>query len=164
MKNHSVYPDSVVYIRGCHETPGLFGEVRFYHECVPVLMKAHISGLPQKNSPGFFALHIHEGRDCSRENLSNTKGHNDLSGAPHLGHVGDLPPLMRCNSGTCLAGLDKPLSCEGYYQTHSCDPQRPDDFKSKPAGNIGAKIACGMIQWRQAFCSFASISNLIAGI
>ena len=138
-------PDAVAYIRGGHEALHLSGEVRFYQKHGNVLVAANISGLPQDNSSGFFALHIHEGDRCSGEHFSDTGGHYNPTESPHPNHAGDLPPLMLCNGGAYLAVKTDRFCVRDIIGRTVVIHSGPDDFKSQPAGNAGNKIACGVI-------------------
>ncbi|HLS85965.1 MAG TPA: superoxide dismutase family protein [Burkholderiales bacterium] len=101
------------------------------------------------------AVHIHEVGDCSAPDASSAKGHFNPTGKPHgapgSGHAGDLPMLKanakgRGNINYEAPGLtvtSGPGSVVGRAIVIHADP---DDFKSQPAGNSGARIACGVIR------------------
>lgn len=136
--------DAVAQIQGGADAPHLSGRIRFYQECGRVLVVAKLSGLPQSKS-GFFAMHIHEGEDCSGENFSNTKGHFDPGGERHPNHAGDLPSLMSCHGEAYLAVWTDRFRIRDIIGKTVVIHSEPDDFRSQPAGNAGAKIACGVI-------------------
>jgi superoxide dismutase, Cu-Zn family len=113
-----------------------------------------ISGLEPNSEHGF---HIHENGDCSAPDASSAGGHfNPTSKAhgnpdspPH--HAGDMPNLVADAQGTAkvnakLADVTAgggPASLLGKaIVVHA----KADDYKSQPAGNSGARIACGVIQ------------------
>lgn len=145
MRNCSACSEAIACIRGGFEAPGLSGEVRFYQERGCVLVVANIAGLPQEGGSGFFAFHIHEGGDCSGEGFSDTGGHYNPTDAPHPDHAGDLPPLMLCNGRAYLAVRTDHFCVRDIIGRTVVIHSGPDDFHSQPAGNAGAKIACGVI-------------------
>lgn len=123
---------------------GLHGKIKFYPHCDGTLVVAELCGLPASETD-FFALHIHEGRDCSGEGFPNTKGHYDMGGAGHPRHAGDLPPLLSCNGSAYLAVVSNRFRIKDIIGRTVVVHGGPDDFKSQPAGNPGSKIACGII-------------------
>ena len=145
MYSCTVRPTAVARIKGGHDAPGLSGEVRFYQECRSVLVVANISNLPPNSDSGFFALHIHEGGNCSGVDFPNTGSHYDPSGEKHPKHAGDLPPLMLCNGGACLAVRTDRFCVRDVIGRTVMIHSGPDDFHTQPAGNSGDKIACGVI-------------------
>ena len=142
--NKNMCPDAIANITG-ENGKNPCGQVKFYQKKNCVIVSVNIKGLPQSEQ-GFFGFHIHEGSTCSGDGFSGTGSHYNPKGLPHPEHAGDLPPLMLCNGGA--------------YQTFSTDRfcvieiigktvvihNMPDDFNSHPAGNSGAKIACGVIR------------------
>lgn len=137
---------------------GVEGQARFTQ--LPnrqVRVEVRASGL----KPGAHGAHIHEKGDCSTPQASG--GHFDPAGTGKHGHpsepegsrhAGDLPALDTQPSdqpGTArLSVVTGPLTVEpGSYSIldraiviHA----DPDDHKTNPAGNAGARIACGVIQ------------------
>jgi Cu-Zn family superoxide dismutase len=111
-------------------------------------------GLRPDQEHGF---HIHEAGDCSSGDGMSTKGHFNPYGKPHgqpgspERHAGDLPSLKAGKDGR--AKLDVtidgvtlapgPASIVGRGVIIHADP---DDFKTQPTGNSGARIACGVIK------------------
>ena len=101
-------------------------------------------------------FHIHEAGDCSSGDGMSAKGHFNPGGKPHGNpaaaehHAGDLPALKAEKNGR--AKLDAmiegvtlapgPTSIVGRGLIIHADP---DDFKTQPTGNSGARIACGVI-------------------
>lgn len=146
MRTCSDRPDAVARVRGGPDAPCLSGEVQFYQKSQGVLVIANISGLPQGNNSGFFALHIHEGGSCCGEGFSDTGSHYNPFDAPHPGHAGDLPPLLRqCNGEAHLAVQSDRFCIKNIIGRTIVIHSGSDDFKSQPAGNAGTKIACGVI-------------------
>ena len=116
-------------------------------------MIVNAQGLKPNQEHGF---HIHEVGDCSSGDGMSTKGHFNPSGKPHGNpsagdhHAGDLPALKADKGGR--AKLDAtstasrlapgPTSIMGRGLIIHADP---DDYKTQPTGNAGARIACGVI-------------------
>ena len=114
---------------------------------------ANVSGL----NPGQeHAFHIHEAGDCSAADAMSAKGHFNPYGKPHGSpasaerHAGDMPALKADASGN--AKLDTTLDVLSVKPGPASVVGRglivhasPDDFKTQPTGNAGARLACGVI-------------------
>ncbi|NMF89177.1 superoxide dismutase family protein [Aromatoleum petrolei] len=127
------------------------GTVKFTEVDGGVLIDASVTGL----SPGKHGFHIHEKGDCSAPDGTSAGGHFNPSGKPHGDpakgerHLGDMPMLVadangNAKLGTILEGLT--ISGKGNIVglgviVHAA----PDDFKTQPTGNSGARVACGVI-------------------
>jgi Cu-Zn family superoxide dismutase len=130
------------------------GEVTFEQEGDKVRVVALVSGLKPGSEHGF---HIHEAGDCSSGDGMSTKGHFNPFGKPHGNpatpdrHAGDMPALKADSSGNAKidATLDVmtvtpgPASIVGRGLILHASP---DDYKTQPTGNAGARIACAVIQ------------------
>jgi Cu-Zn family superoxide dismutase len=136
-----------------HRAQGL---VRFTRDGGAVHVSVRVSGL----APGEHGFHVHELGDCSALDASSAGGHFAPFANPHAGrnadrrHVGDLGNLSANASGVAetefvdsrvtLAGpaLSGTASILGRaVVVHS---QR-DDLVSQPAGDAGARVACGVV-------------------
>jgi Cu-Zn family superoxide dismutase len=130
------------------------GTVEFVQIGDKVRVTANVSGLKPN---GEFGFHIHEAGDCSSGDGMSTKGHFNPHGKPHgmqgsmERHAGDLPSLKSDAGGNAslTAELDVitvaagPTSIVGRgLIVHA----QPDDFKTQPTGNAGARSACAVIQ------------------
>jgi Cu-Zn family superoxide dismutase len=87
----------------------------------------------------------------------STKGHFNPFGKPHAHqgtperHAGDLPPLKANKGGRAKVDVELdvitvgpgPGSIVGRGLIVHADP---DDFKTQPTGNAGARLACGVIR------------------
>ena len=130
------------------------GEATFEQVGDKVHAVIYVQGLKAGQEHG---LHIHEVGDCSSGDGMSTKGHFNPFGKPHAHaatlerHAGDLPPLRAGKDGrakidvkldiiTVAAG---PASIVGRGLIVHADP---DDYKTQPTGNAGARIACGVIR------------------
>ena len=137
---------AAAHISGSGEAPKLSGTVKFYLVDGGVLVVADISGLPQDGGSGFFALHIHEGADCSGPGFADTGGHFNPTGQPHPNHAGDLPPLLSFRGRAFLAVLTGRFRVSDVIGQTVVIHSGPDDFKTQLSGNSGVKIACGVIR------------------
>jgi len=131
-----------------------FGEATFEQMGDKVRVVVFVQGLKPGQEHG---LHIHEAGDCSSGDGMSAKGHFNPFGKPHGNygsaerHAGDLPSLKANKAGRAnvQADLDVitlapgPASIVGRGLIVHADP---DDYKTQPTGNAGARIACGVIQ------------------
>ncbi len=139
-------PNATAQIRGGSEAPQLSGCVQFYQEKECVLIVARVSGLPQDSETGFFGFHIHEGSSCSSAGFPETGNHYSLTGLVHPKHAGDLPPLLMCQGNAYLSFKTERFTVKDVLGRTIVVHSDPDDFQSQPSGNVGRKIACGIIQ------------------
>ncbi len=130
------------------------GEATFEQMGDKVRVVVSVQGLKPGQEHG---MHIHEVGDCSSGDGMSTKGHfNPFSRAHgHHGsaerHAGDLPSLSANKEGRANVQVDLdmitlipgPASIIGRGLIVHADP---DDYKTQPTGNAGARIACGVIQ------------------
>jgi len=131
-----------------------FGEATFEQRGNKVHVVVYVQGLKPDQEHG---LHIHEVGDCSSDDGMSAKGHFNPFGKPHgrpgtaERHAGDLPSLKAEKNGrakvdaevdliTVTAG---PASIIGKAVIVHADP---DDYKTQPTGNAGARLACGVIR------------------
>jgi len=130
------------------------GTVNFTQIGDRVRVTGNVSGLVPGQEHGF---HIHEAGDCSSGDGMSTKGHFNPFGKPHGNpaaserHAGDMPALKADASGNAKinATLDLMTVAPGPSSiigrgliVHAS----PDDYKTQPTGNAGARIACAVIQ------------------
>jgi Cu-Zn family superoxide dismutase len=118
-----------------------------------IYIRADINGLPPGRE---FGIHIHEKGDCGN-NAMAAGGHFNPAGKPHgrhdapERHAGDLPNLSSNGEGVAV------YSVISTAVTVSPGPnsvvnraivihEKADDYTSQPAGNSGARIACGVIR------------------
>ena len=130
------------------------GKVTFHQVGDKVRVVAQVSGLTPGREHGF---HIHEAGDCSSGDGMSAKGHFNPLGKPHgppgtaERHAGDMPSLKADMNGNAAleADLDTitvtpgPTSIIGRgLIVHA----NPDDYRTQPTGNAGARLACAVIQ------------------
>ena len=118
-----------------------------------IYIRADINGL----QPGRqFAIHIHEKPDCTG-NFAGAGGHFNPEGKPHgrhdtpERHAGDLPNLSANGEGVAVYSVTSELLtvAPGPFSVVNravVIHESPDDYRSQPAGNSGARIACGVIR------------------
>jgi len=127
------------------------GTVVFRQKGNDIEVTAHVAGL----TPGAHGFHIHEKGDCSAPDGMSAGGHFNPTGQPHghphqgPHHAGDMPQLEADAYGNArLSAVLPGLTLEGAHGivgkgviVHAA----PDDFKTQPTGNSGARMACGVI-------------------
>jgi superoxide dismutase, Cu-Zn family len=128
------------------------GTVTFTEVADGVQVQAQITGL----TPGNHGFHVHEFGDCSAADASSAGVHFDPTNKPHAGpdaaerHVGDMGNVEADASGKAeLEYVDHHISLTNDQQSaigrsvvvHA----KADDLKSQPAGDSGARIACGVV-------------------
>ena len=130
-----------------------FGEATFEQVGDKVRVVVYVQGLKPGQEHG---MHIHEVGDCSSGDGMSTKGHFNPYGKPHghhgsgERHAGDLPSLKAEKNGRAkidvmmdiITVTPGPASVIGRGLIVHADP---DDYKTQPTGNAGARIACGVI-------------------
>lgn len=119
-----------------------------------VRVHAVVSGLAPGKEHGF---HLHEAGDCNSGDGMSAKGHFNPYGKPHAHHstperhAGDLPALKADAAGRAelaveldvLSVASGPASVVGRgLIVHAL----PDDYRTQPTGNAGARIACAVIR------------------
>jgi superoxide dismutase, Cu-Zn family len=127
------------------------GKVIFTQMREGVEVNAELTGL----TPGEHGFHVHEFGDCSMADGTCAGAHFNPTGAPHGGpddaqrHAGDLGNVKADASGKATyKRVDKMLALNGPNSiigrsiiVHAA----PDDLKTQPSGNAGARVGCGVI-------------------
>ena len=130
------------------------GTVNFVQIGDKVRVTASVSGLKPSGEYGF---HIHEAGDCSSGDGMSTKGHYNPLGKSHAHHgtterhAGDLPSLKSDAGGNASLTIDLDVITVAAGPTSIVGRGlivhvQPDDFKTQPTGNAGARSACAVIQ------------------
>ncbi|HEX5801480.1 MAG TPA: superoxide dismutase family protein [Azospira sp.] len=131
------------------------GSVSFRQDGANVVVDARVSGL----TPGAHGFHIHDKGDCSAADGTSAGGHFNPSAKPHghpehaEHHAGDLPQLIADAAGNAaltatLSGLTIGSGAANIVGRGLIVHAAPDDFKTQPTGNSGARVACGVIAAR----------------
>jgi Cu-Zn family superoxide dismutase len=128
------------------------GTVTFRQDGDEVRVRAEVSGLKPNAEHGF---HVHEKGDCSSGDGMSTGGHYNPAGNPHGAqnaphHAGDMPSLRADSYGNASASFElKGVSVGGpnadLVGRGLIVHRDPDDYKTQPTGNAGARIACAVI-------------------
>lgn len=109
---------------------------------------------------GTHGVHVHTTGQCGRPDFSTAGGHFNPTGRQHGfenpagAHAGDLPNLtVDANGRGTLSGVARGVTLEGGGASSLRKPggtalvvhASPDDYRTDPSGNSGARIACGVI-------------------
>jgi Cu-Zn family superoxide dismutase len=129
------------------------GTVMFHANADGVFMHARVTGLKPGQEHG---LHIHEKGDCASGDGMSTGGHFNPTAKPHGPqdadhHAGDLPALKADANGVvdlkvAVRGLAIGQGATDIVGRGLIVHAMPDDYKTQPTGNSGARIACAVIQ------------------
>src|SRR5205809_976818 len=147
---------SVVSTAHVHPTAGnkVSGTVTLTPVTNGVQVHAEIAGL----TPGKHGFHIHEFGDCSAADASSAGAHFNPTHQPHAGpdaaarHEGDMGNVEADASGNAkLHYVDHQISLANDAKLaigrSVIVHVKPDDLKTQPSGDSGARIACGVIGW-----------------
>ncbi len=110
-------------------------------------------------TPGEHAIHLHQNAKCDGPQFASSGGHLNPEGKKHGSknpegpHVGDMPDFTVAADGTAKTTVIAPnvTYSEGPHSIFSNGGTSlmihaaADDMKSDPAGNAGARIACGVV-------------------
>src|SRR5215475_12708903 len=142
-----------------HPTAGnkVAGTVTFTPVAGGVQVHAEITGL----TPGKHGFHVHEFGDCSAADLSSAGAHFNPTNQPHAGpdaaarHEGDMGNVEADASGNAkLDYVDHQISltddAKSVIGRSVVVHAKPDDLKTQPSGDAGARIACGVIGWAKS--------------
>jgi Cu-Zn family superoxide dismutase len=116
--------------------------------------EVHVVGDIENLTAGKHGFHIHEKGDCSAPDASSAGGHFNPTHQHHGGpttperHVGDLGNIEPDASGKVHFDWTGKMSLSGADSIIGKSVvvhEKADDLKTDPAGNSGARIACGVI-------------------
>jgi len=131
------------------------GTATFSEKSNGVQLDLKVSNLP----PGLHGFHIHAAGKCEAPDFASAGPHLNPEGKQHgwdnpLGHhLGDLQNLNvgpdgKANVRVLVPGLTLGEGANSLFHeggTALVIHAKPDDGKTDPAGNAGARIACGVI-------------------
>lgn len=108
-------------------------------------------------APGWHGVHVHAAGKCEPP-FQTAGSHWDMGGHPHGvlgsqgGHSGDLPNVLVGADSSATVEFQAPrLAISGAESALDADGAAivvhagPDDYKTDPSGNSGARIACGVL-------------------
>ena len=134
------------------------GVAMFHQRGEQVMVHVKVEGLKPGLEHGF---HVHEKGDCSSGDGMSTGGHFNPAGKPHgpqnttERHAGDLPSLKADAQGRVdvkftLGGLSVGSgAADDVVGKGLIVHAMPDDYRTQPTGNAGARIACAVIARHQ---------------
>ena len=113
-------------------------------------------------APGAYAAHVHTTGQCTPPDFTSAGSHWNPTDQKHGKdnpqgmHKGDLPNLLIGADGrgtleymipaaSLAAGAAPLLDADGAAVVIHA---KPDEYRSDPAGNAGARVACGVLQLR----------------
>lgn len=145
-------PDAVAIVSGIGGYAAIRGQVSFYQTGNGVLVRVSLRNLPRSKGAcahPIFGFHIHGGSSCTgneSDPLADVGTHYNPHHCPHPYHAGDMPPVFGVNGHAFSLFLTDRFTVREVIGKTIILHDRPDDFTTQPAGNAGAKIACGIIQ------------------
>lgn len=131
------------------------GRVAVVPETGGVHITGTIGGLPQGKPAAF---HVHEKGDCSAMDASSAGGHFNPATQPHgragsgAHHAGDMDNLQANAEGVVHVDVHLRGVTLGGGAANDIAGRAlvvhagADDYHSQPAGNAGARVACGVIR------------------
>ena len=128
------------------------GIVMFHAMDGHLMVHARVTGLKPNAEHGF---HIHDKGDCASADGTSAGGHFNPTGKPHGPpdadhHGGDMPGLKADANGVAdvkfmLHGVGLAAGATDITARSVIVHAQPDDYKTQPTGNSGARLACGVI-------------------
>jgi len=129
---------------------------------VPMRDGVHITGeIGGLGAGKTHAIHVHEKGDCSAVDASSAGGHFNPTGNPHgragtgTHHAGDMDNIVADADGVAKINIHLMGVTLGGGAFNDIAGRAvvvhaaADDYRSQPAGNSGARVACGVINVTQ---------------
>lgn len=132
------------------------GTARLLDRANDIYIRIEASGL----APGLYGAHVHMTGRCDPPSFDSAGGHWNPTARQHGTrnpqgyHLGDLPNLEVGADGTGRIEIHIPDATveSGSAAIHDADGAAvvihagPDDYRTDPSGNSGARIACGVLR------------------
>lgn len=132
------------------------GVATFSDSAGTVQLAVSVTGL----TPGRHGIHIHETGTCTPPDFESAGAHFNPESKEHGlenpqgPHAGDLPNLVVEEDGSADTTLTVPASAMAEGPTSILGAQQralvihadPDDQRTNPSGNSGARVVCGVIE------------------
>jgi superoxide dismutase, Cu-Zn family len=150
----TVYEDpSAIAVLSSTQNSSVHGAATFVRTGGVALVNLNLAGFKPNSTHG---LHIHESGDCSARDGSSAGGHFNPTSSDHGGpngrprHSGDLGNITADDKGEIyasfkLADVAFGNGADSIIGRGLIVHADADDLKSQPAGNSGARLACGLI-------------------
>lgn len=150
----TVYEDpSAIAVLSSTQNSSVHGVVTFVRSGGVAQVNLNMTGLKPNSTHG---LHIHESGDCTARDASSAGGHFNPTSSQHGGangsprHSGDLGNVTADANGNINSSFKVGDIAFGTGQDSIIGRglivhAERDDLKSQPAGNSGARAACGLI-------------------
>jgi superoxide dismutase, Cu-Zn family len=105
-------------------------------------------------TPGTHGIHVHSVAKCEGPDFKSAGPHADAAGRKHGfdnpegPHIGDMKNFDVKKNGTSQAVVDSALKLEDFAAGDKSIVihEKADDYKTDPAGNSGARVACGLLR------------------
>ena len=164
----TIYDDpSAIAVLSPTQGSSVHGAVTFVRSGQVALMQVNMTGFKPNSTHG---LHIHDSGDCTARDGSSAGGHFNPASAQHGGpndasrHSGDLGNITADSKGDIYAAIEVGEVAFGTGQDSIIGRglivhADKDDLKSQPAGNSGARAACGMITRNPDKMTYAKASG-----
>ena len=130
---------------------GATGLVMFHAKGEDLMVHVKASGFAPGSEHGF---HVHEKGNCASADFTSAGGHFNPHASAHgpqdaAHHAGDMPNLVadaygKVDQKFMLKGVAL-KGANGLLGRAVIVHAEPDDFKTQPTGNSGARMACGVI-------------------
>jgi superoxide dismutase, Cu-Zn family len=153
-KGGTIYEDpSAMAVLSSTDGSSVRGVVTFVRTNEVTLVQVNLTGFKPNSMHG---MHIHESGDCTSRDGSSAGGHFNPTSSDHGGpnspprHSGDLGNITADSKGQIYSSFKIDDVAFGTGQDSIIGRglvvhADTDDLKSQPAGNSGARLACGMI-------------------
>lgn len=153
-KGGTIYEDpSAMAVLSSTQGSSVHGAVTFVRKRGAALVNVNMTGFKANSTHG---LHIHESGDCTARDAASAGGHFNPTSSEHGGpnspsrHSGDLGNVTADSKGAIYTSFEVGDIAFGTGQDsiigHGLVVHADrDDLTSQPAGNSGARVACGLI-------------------